>query len=55
MISRNFLSVLKPPKIIDGAKMLNNEEYQTFQRFKKNEYDVYKEIHRVVLCDDGCP
>ena len=35
--------------------MLNNEEYQTFQRFKKNEYDVYKEIHRVVLCDDGCP
>ena len=31
------------------------QDHEQFQKFKANEYEVYRELHKVVLRDDGQP
>ncbi len=69
MISKNLLAILiDPPKYrIDENGIRHKTKYYCdltekekeqlaqLDNFKKTEYDVYKEIHKVVLSDDGNP
>ena len=70
LISQNFGSILMaPPKnqmdpktgkitLVAGRDTWTAEEkknYERYEAFKKNEYEIYKEFHNKVLNDDGNP
>ena len=48
---------LKGPAFYDKTKWTAKQlrDFETFTKFKTQEYEIYREMHKIVLRDDGEP
>ena len=58
MVSKNILTILSKKELANEQSKQTEKQkldQELYNKFKLFEYETYKEIHRVVLADDGNP